>query len=100
VRVDPRSPVFSFSFLCIFSKSLNSDPVKVKFKKVLNSALHPSLDSVEEDISKQELSPYTTILPLGGRVEDNREEEEEEEEKEAEREDKEKEEDKEDEEEE
>lgn len=59
--------------------------------------MHPSLDSVEEDISKQELSPYTTILPLGGRVEDNREEEEEEveveEESEAEREERENEED-------
>lgn len=69
----------------------------MKFKKVLNNSLHPSLDSVEEDISKHELSPYTTILPLGGGVEDNREEEveeddDEEEEKEAEREDKEKEE--------
>jgi hypothetical protein len=79
----------------IFSKSLSSDPVKVKFKKVLNSSLQPSSDSMEDDISKQELSPYTTILPLGGRVEDNREEEEEEE-KVAERDEREKEEDEED----
>lgn len=63
----------------------------MKFKKVLNSSLHPFSDSVDDDISKHELSPYTTILPLG--VEDNREEEEEEdddevgEEKEVERED-------------
>ena len=70
-------------FLSKFSKSFSKDPVSVKFKIVEKSFLQPAFDCVKEDTSKQELSPYTAILPLGenGEVEEevdeNREEEEE-----------------------
>ena len=39
--------------------------MSVKFRKEAKSFLQPASDCVNEETSKQELSPYTAILPLG-----------------------------------